>query len=144
MEQAIRIFIKSLLYTAVLPIFGFVIFGILTIFPLFGLLLGPYLLVFIYTAGALPCFVTALCFEIWFRDMRLRQSLLATSGTGAFTSIGWLLVSDAFPDRLSGGALYVSFALGFAGALTAAIIPLAHRAVPAKETNPYSLYSEDS
>jgi len=139
MERALRIVIKTLIYTAVLPLFGFVIFGILTIVPLFGLFLGTTLVGLIYIAGALPCFVTGLCFEVWFREMRFARCLFLTCATGCVASIGWFLIFQGPPDRLNGAALYVYFALGLTGAVTAAIIPLAYRALHKPDTNPYAL-----
>lgn len=112
-------------WTAVLPLVGFSIFGILTIWPLFGVFLGWKLLPFIYALGAAPAFVTAAAFELVFRHWGLARSLIATVIVGAMSSVTWFagfifMTSDA-PWRLFH---YANFALALAGALAAALMPL--------------------
>lgn len=128
MSPSIVRFILVLSWTAALPLVGFPIFGILTIVPLLGLLLGPkFLLGLIYLSGGVPAFLTAVGFEYVFRNWGLSRSLVATITMGVLSTLGWAalgLYLLGIKKGLDNG--YVFFALGVAGAFTAAIIPLAH------------------
>lgn len=113
-------------WTAVLPLAGFVIFGALTIVPLFGVFLGFGLFPFIYAAGAAPAFVTAASFEFVFRHWGLTRSFAATVILGATASVLWMVGIFLFEGRaIRFGTHYVTFALAMAGALPAALMPLA-------------------
>jgi hypothetical protein len=113
-------------WTATLPLVGFVIFGVMTILPLFGVFLGFGLFPFIYAAGAAPAFVTAASFEFVLRHWGLMRSFAATVTLGAAASVLWIAViilSEGGALRF--GANYMTFALAMAGALPAALMPLA-------------------
>ncbi len=112
-------------WTAVLPLVGFSIFGILTIFPLFGVILGLKLLPLIYIGGAVPAFVTAACFEFHFRHWEQKRSLAATAALGAAASVLWLAgVMYVTGERVPNLNYYATFALAVAGAFPAALMPL--------------------
>ena len=112
-------------WTVVLPLIGFLVFGILTIIPLFGLFLGLELLPFIYAAGAAPAFVTAAAFELLFRRWELARSLAATMAMGAMSSVLWMTGIQYVSSGLDGTPFnYVYFALAVSGAFSAALMPL--------------------
>ncbi len=113
-------------WTAILPLVGFSIFGILTILPLFGVLLGPlFLLQFIYAAGGVPAFVTAAGFEFAFVHWGAKRSLVATTALGIASSIGWAAAALYLLDLRSPlGSGYVVFALGLAAAFSAVLMPI--------------------
>jgi hypothetical protein len=125
MENVSFRFLIVLGWTAVLPLLGFAIFGILTIIPLLGLFFGLGLLPFIYAAGAAPAFVTAAGFEFVFRHWGLIRSLAATVTLGTAASVLWMAGLFFFEgEKVRVGADYVTFALAMAGALPAALMPL--------------------
>jgi hypothetical protein len=89
------------------------------------LFLGFGLLPFIYTAGAVPAFVTAAGFEFVLRHWGSRRSLAATVALGATASVLWMGGLLFFERAEFGlGANYVTLALAMAGALPAALMPL--------------------
>jgi len=123
-ETGIRLLIV-LGWTAVLPLVGFAVFAIMTVWPLFGLFLGFKLLPFIYAAGAVPAFLTAAGFEFVFRHWGLRRSLTAMFTLGATASVLWMAGLFFFEgEKARFGASYVTFALAMAGALPAALMPI--------------------
>ena len=124
-DVALRL-LKVVVWTIALPIVGYVIFGIFTIIPLLGILFGPYLLAFIYAAGAAPAFVTAAGFELVFRRWGLSRSLLATVALGVVMTLAWAGAWGMLPNLVRPQNYYVVFALMVAGALPSAIIPVAH------------------
>jgi len=112
-------------WTAILPLAGFPILGILTIFPLLGLFLGLKLLLFIYAGGAVPAFVTAAAFELVFRHWGLTRSLLAAMLLGALSSVLWFAGIMHFSSEGSWRLFqYWNFALAVSGAFAAALMPL--------------------
>jgi hypothetical protein len=113
-------------WAATLPLVGFSIFGILTFLPLFGILLGPKMLLgFIYGAGGVPAFVTAAGFEFRFVHWGLARSLIATTALGIAASIGWGMAVLYFLDLRSPlGSGYVVLALALAAAFPAALMPM--------------------
>lgn len=112
-------------WAAILPLVGFSVLGILTIFPLLGLVLGLKLLPFIYAGGAAPAFVTAAAFELVFRHWGLSRSLLATMLLGALSSVMWFAGIMHFSSERSWPLFqYWNFALAVTGAFSAALMPL--------------------
>lgn len=112
-------------WTVVLPLVGFSIFGILTIIPLLGVLLGLELLPLIYAGGAAPAFITATAFELLFRHWGLALSLIATTILGALSSVIWFAIIMAFTDDNAWRFFhYMNFALTVTGASVAALMPL--------------------
>lgn len=125
MEQIASRLLMVLGWTAALPLVGFSVFGILTIIPLLGALMGPPILVLIYIGGALPAFVTASAFELFFRKWDPRRSIAATTAAGAAASVLWVAFLTAYKGgRALIGGDYLTFALAAAGASTAALMPL--------------------
>ncbi|QDH35270.1 hypothetical protein [Porphyrobacter sp. YT40] len=113
-------------WTAALPPLGYSIFGVLTIWPMLGVFLGFGLLPFIYAAGAAPAFVTAASFEFVFRHWGSRLSLAASVTLGATAAVLWMAGLFFFEgEKVRVGANYVTFALAIAGALPAALMPIA-------------------
>jgi hypothetical protein len=112
-------------WTAVLPLVGFSIFGILTIIPLLGVFLGLELLPLIYAGGAVPAFITATAFELLFRHLGLSRSLIATMTLGALSSVIWFAIVMSFSDDHDWRILhYMNFALAVTGACASAFMPL--------------------
>ncbi len=112
-------------WAAVLPLAGFSIFGILTIFPLLAVLWGLAIVPYIYALGAVPAFVTAAAFELVFQRWGLARSLLPTVMLGAVTSVTWVggfmhLTSDHVWRLFH----YMNFALAVTGGVAAALMPL--------------------
>jgi hypothetical protein len=111
-------------WTAVLPLVGFSVIGILTILPLLGVLAGPRILTVIYIAGAVPAFVTAAGFEFAFRHWGLKRSLVASIALGMAATFAWVGMSDVVPSLVQKQNYYVIFALAMTGALPAALMPV--------------------
>lgn len=123
-ETALRLLMAAG-WTAVLPLVGFSIFGILTIIPLLGVALGLGLLLLIYAGGAAPAFITAAAFELLFRHWGLARSLIATTTLGALSSVIWFAIIMSFSDDHAWRLFhYMNFALAVAGAFAAALLPL--------------------
>jgi hypothetical protein len=111
-------------WTAVLPLVGFSVIGILTILPMLGVFAGPRILMVIYIAGAVPAFVTAAGFEFAFRHWGLRRSLVACIALGMAATFAWVSLSDAVSILVQRQNYYVMFALAMTGALPAALMPV--------------------
>ena len=132
-------FILVLGWTAALPLVGFPIFGILTIVPLLGLVLGPkFMLGVVYLSGGVPAFLTVVGFQFVFRHWGPTRSLVATISLGVFATLGWAVLGLyllGIKEGLDNG--YVFFALAVAGAFAAAIMPLAHFAKDRRPIPPW-------
>lgn len=111
-------------WTAALPLVGYPLFGILTIVPLLGLFLGPWLLLFIYAAGGVPAFVTAAGFEFLFRRWGLARSLIATVTLGMASTLAWAVASGYLPPHTRPWAPHVTISLMLSAAFPAALMPL--------------------
>ncbi|AWW74362.1 hypothetical protein CD351_07980 [Erythrobacter sp. KY5] len=107
-----------------LPLLGFSLFALTTLWPLLGLFLGPYLFYIIYSAGAVPCLVTASLFEFWYRRMSFRRQLIVTAATGALASVCWIAILASSSLRMSAGSFYALVALGFSGGVSALVMPV--------------------
>jgi hypothetical protein len=111
-------------WTAVLPLLGYLVIGILTILPLLGVFAGPRILMVIYLAGAVPAFVTAVGFEFAFRHWGLKRSLVACIALGMAVTFAWVGLSDILSSLVQRQNYYVIFALAMTGALPAALMPV--------------------
>jgi hypothetical protein len=117
-------FLMVLGWTAVLPLVGFSVIGILTLFPLLGLFMGPRIIVFIYASGAAPAFVTAAFFEFVFVKWGMRRSVIASAVLGAVATLGWAAGWGLLATFLQRGNHYLLFALALTGALPAMLMPV--------------------
>jgi hypothetical protein len=111
-------------WSAVLPLVGFSVIGILTLVPLLGLFMGPRIILLIYASGAAPAFVTAAAFEFVFVHWGMRRSIIASVVLGAATTLVWVGGWGFLATFLQGGHYYILFALALTGALPAMLMPL--------------------
>ncbi|WP_379921818.1 hypothetical protein [Erythrobacter sp. R86502] len=111
-------------WTAVLPLVGYSLIAMLTVVPLLGLFLGPWLLIFIYGAGGVPAFVTAAGFECLFHRWGFRRSLIATVTLGMVSTLVWAIGTGYLPPQTRPWAAYVTFSLLLSAAFAAALMPL--------------------
>lgn len=125
-EAGVRL-LMVLGWTAVLPLVGYSIFGVLTIVPLLGLFLGPSIILVVYTAGAVPALLTAAAFEFGLRHWGFARSLVPSIALGAAASALWMEALLRFEGPSARGWVgfnYLTFALCVAGAFPAALMPV--------------------